>query len=272
MFSIINGAGSGGDDDDEILSFSTEIEKPSGWLDRYDVCKCTPEGTIMQVAADSKLICPKCNSFILNNIINTDDCQIPNMQNKPDTKALRLFYNYWRPILGTEDWDPKEMPEDDYRRLSELLVLHNYTTVARKLTLRGDTLRKFVKELGLPAALNNHITKLLIHFGMQFPYTPTQEETDIVFRWYIEVIGVYDKIKERISEIIAGAKCRDNNITRPYYIYKIIEAKFPPGHKMHLILPFIHLQHNKTIEKNDLIWEKICADVGIQYIPTDKSK
>jgi hypothetical protein len=102
------------------------------------------------------------------------------------------------------------------------------------------------------------------------PYQPTSNETEIIFQLYLKSINVYELIKDRLNEIIPGEKTRDNNITRTYYIYKIIEAVWDNNSPMQTILPFIHLQQSKTIQTHDLIWEFICKKINLKYRPTER--
>ena len=255
-------------DEYELYQEFNKIKVDNDWINRYDVCKCTSEGTLME-SINAKLICPKCHTCIVNDVMTAEDYQLNNMNNKTDLKTLRLFNTYWQPIIGAEEWEfEPNISKDNYKKFMEHLILNNYTTTNRIQMLTHDIIRKYIKDLDLPANLNLHITKILKHLGKPLPYTPPQTEIDEIFKLYVNVIGSYDKLKHKIPEICGAGKNRDNNITRPYYIYKIIEVRFPKTHKMQLLLPFIHLQHSKTLEKNDLIWEQICRDVKIQYIPT----
>jgi hypothetical protein len=234
---------------------------------QINICKCTEEGTVMEYSnIDSQLVCPKCQSITKINIqINTEY-----NNNKRDLKTLRTFTNYWNPILGIEDWSVNKIDEKDFNELVEYINLNGYDTPIAKKRLTCITLRSFIKYLKLPNILNQHITKILIHFNVPAPYQPTHEETETVFKWYIDAVNSYTTIKSKIPDLIIGFKERDNNIARQYYIFKIIDSIWRDDVNMRSLLPYIYLQQTKTISDNDLIWKYICEDIGLDYYPTER--
>lgn len=234
---------------------------------RKDICYCTKEGTIMELSAkDAMFICPKCSSTVKTDVYQAEDQSFNKI--KYDNKALRVFNTYWLPIIGKEDWNTNKMEPGDLAKLDEYLNLKNFRSKNARSMLTCSELRQFIKDLRLPNALNTHVTKLLIYFGVTPPYEPTTRESDIIFKWYLEAINTYESIKLNLNQIIPGLEERSNNIARTYYIYKIIEAVWPNDDKMKTVLKFIHLQHTDTIYSNDLIWEKICEKINLKYIPT----
>jgi hypothetical protein len=185
---------------------------------------------------------------------------------------MRIFNTYWLPIIGCEDWSvDDDMSKADREMISADIEFKNYSTPVAKKTLTCRVIRTSIKNHKLPNSLNQHITKILIYNGVPLPYKPSDKETDIIFRWYLESVNAYDHIKDTIASLIPGSKSRDNNITRPYYIYKIIDAVWREDKNMRSLLQFIHLQHTKTVEANDLIWEKICETIKLPYFPTERN-
>jgi len=237
---------------------------------RIDICLCTGKETLMELCInDSRFVCPKCNS--ISKIENYSYIDQSNIKIKADSKALRVFNIYWLPIIAAEEWSVEnDMSSKDLEEIIDELNFKNYSTTIAKKTLTCGIIRSIIKTRKLPNSLNQHVTKILLYFGVDLPYKPTHQETDIIFRWYLEAVNEYEKIKDSISNFIPGIKSRDNNITRPYYIYKIIDSVWKDNKNMRTLLQFIHLQHSKTVETNDLIWEKICENINLKYYPTER--
>lgn len=241
---------------------------------RIDICNCVIGGVKMQLCTqESKMICPKCSKAISVKGTVVDDQQYQaqdgGVGRNTGGRVYKTFTQYWDPIIGIERWDVSQAQESVDRLITHLNQ-NGFITLAARKTLTCDLMYKYIKELGMTDKLSKHITRLLVHFGVTAPHKPDDTETKIVYDRYISVLGVYDRIKDDISKM-SGGKKRANNITRPYYIYKIIETTFDKKHQMRTILPFIHLQHRDTVISNDLTWKTICENLRFTYYPTDRN-
>ena len=149
--------------------------------DRIDICNCVENGVQMDFdSRESRYICSLCHSITKSENYSIDDNQLNAKTNriKADSKTLRVFLNYWNPIIGQEDWNIQEnMSLNEYKALIDYLELNNKNTVLIRKTITCDLMRKYIKDLKLPNALNQHITKILNHIGVALPYQPTTEET-----------------------------------------------------------------------------------------------
>lgn len=262
----------------ELFEQTEEVAMPRPVLDdqstrlrHNNVCFCTAAGTAMTlVENDTRLVCPACNR-ISDTYTDISELRVANTSKRPaaDAKVWRMFSNYWLPIFAGDEWDiNKHITKANLQRLNSCINVQGYNTALARSGLTCETLRTYMGMVGLPSTLNAHTTAILIHLGVAPPYKPTQAETEMVFTCYTLVINTYDKLKERLPELQPGMPSRENNINRPYYIYKIVQALFRHHEKMQTLLPFIHLQQHNTVQANDRIWQFICAELRIEYIPT----
>ena len=254
------------------LAAAASLAAVSSSAPRIDVCDCAPGGVKMQLyASESKMVCPRCSRAVpVRGTVVDDQQQDGGTVRSSGGRVHKTFTQYWEPIIRAERWDVTQA-QAAVDQLVGHLNHNGFTSPAARKTLTCDLMYKYIKELGMIDKLGKHIPKLMVHFGVPPAHVPDAQETTIVFDRYIAVLGVYDRIKDNLSQIVAGGKQRANNITRPYYIYKIIEATFARGHPMRSILHFIPLQQRETVVSNDLIWQKICAELHFVYFPTDRN-
>jgi hypothetical protein len=238
--------------------FSIKIDGVS--FDNYvvaDIC-CDQQMTVLMET--SEMICHNCYKVKkLDGVVFKNDQFYPQdgHKTKHGTYDSMRHYKFW--IDHIQGKETQVFSEEFLLKLNNLLAVSQPN---KKLITYGQV-RKALKYSTIKAMrLNDHVSLLLKLIGAQTCPQLSYEEN-------IEVSFMFSRVMCLYKELKLPNK---NKPYYPYFIYKIIEAKFWNSPKLR-ILNYIHLQAVNTTIKNDNIFKKICeisepAD-GLVYKPTD---
>lgn len=123
-------------------------------------------------------------------------------------------------------------------------------------------IRKYLKQNNL-TEYNRSISSIgKLVFDINPPKL-SKKQNNTIIRYFKKCLSIFESLKEDKKK---------NCIYYPYLIYKIIEQLIiidSSFKEKRDILKFIHLQNQKTLIKNDDIWEKICEKIReFEYKPT----
>jgi hypothetical protein len=183
--------------------------------------------------------------------------------------GMRWLYQ----LQAKEQWKPSDCV---LQPLSAIIKKEFVFMSSRKCydlqKLTCEYIRVLLKRIGAPPEMNNHvptIRKLLTGTYGAKQMVPTQltnPQEQIVINDFSRAIEVYESIKNTEEVLNIFNKTVVTNIKYyPYFIYKIIEYRFP---KYQELLSCIHLQKSATLSNNDKLWKVICRHTGFTYKST----
>lgn len=245
-------------------------------IKRIPIETCNVCGNNMTLFADrSEMRCSSsdCGQIVTLYGIVFEDNQIYNQQN---TAAKNKKYD---PNGHLSKWIDKIQSKEDYIfdpnviTAVDEVAIKEYTRNGqlRNMTnLRCETIREWLKRLGFNNCYDHAplLRKIItgIHGTAVVPPEFTAEERqDILIecslslREYETVIKNQDLLRRLEKD---RAK---NKFYYPYVLWQIINLKITDPTKKRKLLECIHLQSEKTLRNNDLVWHEICKKRGYQY-------
>lgn len=129
--------------------------------------------------------------------------------------------------------------------------------------LTCDIMREYLSDCNLPQ-YNDHAALLMKQLtGIEPPQLDANEERDITLK-FNAIVEMHDKI---------GGSSSTSRKYYPYYLYKIVEQKYPHGDERRKLLKYIHMQADGTVIKKDGVFksiiDKIGDEIGMKYKPTN---
>ncbi len=227
----------------------------------FKIDKCKSCGSNLELDIDTnEIICLSCGYM---EIASTEDTEYKSLSDgKPikssDYQSLSHTIKWLKQLQAKEKKTiPNEVSNEVLKELeSNRIYGDNITT---------EELRNILKRLKY-SNWNKHIPLIKkIITGIE-PATLTDSEETQVINYLFKSITILSELKNTIQASSSG----------PYFIYKIIEQILPDTDDRKIrLLSSIHLQENKTLIKNDKIWEEICLkineinpNIAFKYIPT----
>lgn len=214
-------------------------------------CIC---GAVMRVSV-GELLCPECGRVEQLDATSTQsECLAGGARtHQGDYKSIR-HYRYWMDrITGVESRDLSE-----YLPAIERIIARDNIN-RRALSVRA--VRAIFVECGL-TDLNDHAVLIMVRCGGAPPPLLSHAEERVLERKFRQVMQLYEKV-------IGNA---GNKRYYPYFIGKLIEQQFAPGHPKRRLLDYIHAQSRATVIRNDLIYQRICEaageNSGLVYAPS----
>lgn len=123
------------------------------------------------------------------------------------------------------------------------------TRVPRDL-IDYKSIRKYLQDTGNAFYYENIAWLLKEVTGRSPPNLTEEEKNDIAYRFDI-IINSFDRIRKDTEEQPQG------RTYYPFFIYKIIEAKFANKPEKLRLLDYIHIQQEKTLLKNEQLYKRI---------------
>ncbi len=238
--------------------------KLEDYINDYKYClECHEE---MQLLITSfELFCKKCGNVKEIVGVNSEDFLKTSEKNNKTYKSgifnpNRHFHHWITHILAKEP--ENEVSNELIEKIKELSVKNNKLL---KL-LNVDDIRKYLQFLNETNYNKNVslILKKLTGIG------PPQLPNEICY----QLEKIFSKIIEINEEYKFDKTIKTNRNYYPYYIYKILDSILPENDiKNRRVLFYIYIQGKSTIDKNDILWEKICNKIEIiKWKPTNRFK
>lgn len=233
---------------DIISAYQSQIDSMAPVVSRdIDICSYCNVRTVIDMEA-SEMECPSCGRVMtLRGIIFKDEQILPteggHRVKANSYKTSKHFATWMNRILAVEK------PANGDALIIELRAYIKCHKIARDL-VTYKTIREYLKQAKKTDA-NDNIAWLLKEItGRAPPELTFEERSDIEYR-FNTIIDTFDNIREQSLTKPIGRKYY------PFFIYRIIKCKFAriPG-KLRL-LEYIHEQQDKTIKKNDDLYDQI---------------
>ncbi len=227
----------------------------------YIMCsECDREMKIL--ATSSELVCVICGKT--ENLTGTvfEDEQFyyqEGQRTKHGSYDPSKHCRFW--IERIQARESKTIPDEIINSIKQCIRQNNIRNIE---DITCEQIRKYLRQIK-NTSYNEHVPLIRKIITGITPPQLTDREVQLIILIFNRAIKIYEIIKPND---------KTNVMYHPYLIYKIIEhiLKHPNMYKRrNAILSCIHLQSRETLIENDIIWEKVCKYIDIDYISTDRN-
>jgi hypothetical protein len=227
----------------------------------YNKCPdCNKDMKILP--SSSEIVCIGCGrSEILNGTVFEDEqfYYQEGQRTKHGSYDSTKHCKFW--IERIQARESKAIPESVINSIKNS-IRHNNIKNIEEITC--EEIRKYLRQTK-NTSYNEHIPLIRKIITGVTPPQLTDREVQLIVLIFSKAVKIYEEIKP---------PDKTNVMYHPYPIYKIIEhiLKAPNmKRRRNAILSCIHLQSRETLIENDIIWEKVCKYIDIEYVPTDRN-
>jgi hypothetical protein len=267
-----------------IKEFSSIYEEnrpdlPGLTIKNNDSCPQCKENLVL-FPDDSEKRCEKCG--YIDSLPGTlfEDSQFYNQQipcAKHKKHSFGVHCAKW--LYQIQSKENKIIPPNAIEILNQRAI-KEYTRMGTKRSMadmKCRQIRAWLKTANL-AKLNNHaplIRKIITGLNGD-PVSPPQlsvEEEQKILSDFDAAIKAFDKLskREEVLRIFNKSAIR-NKLYYPFFLLKILIHKFKNDYRLYGLIECIHFQSTSTLTKDDLLWQKICTEMGgYTYEPTDRT-
>lgn len=227
----------------------------------YNKClECNKDMKILAVS--SEIVCVECGtSFVLNGTVFEDEqfYYQEGQRTKHGSYDSTKHCKFW--IERIQARESRAIPASVINAVKES-IRHNNIKNIEEITC--EEIRKYLRQTK-NTSYNEHVPLIRKIITGITPPQLTDREVQLIVLIFSKAIKIYEEIKP---------SDKTNVMYHPYPIYKIIEHILKEPHmrkRKNAILSCIHLQSRETLIENDIIWEKVCKCLDIEYTPTDRN-
>lgn len=170
------------------------------------------------------------------------------------------------------------IPSEDIEKIDKKAV-QDYTRVGvlRSMeNMKCAQVRQWLKSLKL-TKYNPHaplIRKIItsMHGPAATPPQLITEEEELILLDFSKALAVFEEVVEDKEILLRIGKKKIKN--KPFYqhiLLKILCIKMEEDPRLKKLIECIHFQSSATINKNDIIWRRICVKLNYKYEPTDRT-
>lgn len=230
-------------DDDCLVDDKLGNEKSMGW-------KCTScNKELLYIRKDAQRVCPDCGISNFFQEMTKEDIVRQGYVNQ--TTYLYKRQNHFKTWLKrTQGKETTFMDEEVVDTVRAELKKQRITDLS---TVTHVKIREILKKLRLNKHYNHCVQITTIITGKTPPQMTNEQE--------IALLQMFERIQEPFQRIIQK-ETRQNMLSYSFIIHKFLEIMSWDEY-----LPYFPLLRSADkIQYQDWIWQKLCAEVGFQYI------
>jgi hypothetical protein len=230
-------------------------------VNQYTLCKnCDKEMQIF--SSSSEIVCISCgeSELLFGTVFEDEQFYYQEGQRtKHGTYDPSKHCRFW--IERIQARESKSIPEDVIEDVKKCIRRNNIKNIDE---ITCEEVRKYLRSTK-NTNYNEHVPLIRKMITGSTPPQLTDSEIQLIVLIFGKSIKIYEEHKPPE---------KTNVMYHPYLIYKIIEhiLNSPKTmRKRNAILSCIHLQSRETLIENDNVWSKVCKQLDISYIPTDRN-